>query len=135
MRPLWWRLGMKPLWWHLHPARLRRIYRRAGLLALTAISAGAISLWVTHLSAWPSLLTFLETMAPWTELPGVVRLRPSGASGECNIKGNISLNGERIFHVPGQEYYSVTVVDPHQGERWFCSQWEAWRAGWRKARR
>lgn len=29
----------------------------------------------------------------------------------CNIKGNISLNtGERIYHVPGQEYYSAAVI-------------------------
>jgi hypothetical protein len=126
---------MGPLWWHLHPVRRRRFMRRASLLGFTAIGAGAISLGLTHLSPWPLPLTFLETMAPRTQLPDVVRFRPSGASGECNIKGNISLSGERIFHVPGQEYYSETVVDPEKGERWFCSEGEAWRAGWRKARR
>ena len=109
--------------------------RRAGQLALAAIGSGALYLGLTSFSSWPSLPTFLETMAPRTQLPDVVRFRPSGASGECNIKGNISLSGERIFHVPGQEYYSETVVDPEKGERWFCSEGEAWRAGWRKARR
>ena len=53
----------------------------------------------------------------------------------CNIKGNISINtGERIFHVPGQEYYSRTIITPRYGERWFCSEQEAYAAGWRKAR-
>ena len=55
--------------------------------------------------------------------------------GSCNIKGNISIEtGERIFHVPGQEYYSATKISPQYGERWFCSEAEAWAAGWRKAR-
>jgi len=59
----------------------------------------------------------------------------SATSGECNIKGNISINsGERIYHVPGQEYYSATKISPQHGERWFCSEGEARAAGWRKAR-
>lgn len=59
----------------------------------------------------------------------------SGTQTDCNIKGNISIEtGERIFHVPGQEYYSATKISPQYGERWFCSEAEAWAAGWRKAR-
>jgi hypothetical protein len=54
----------------------------------------------------------------------------------CNIKGNISINsGQRIYHVPGQHYYSETTIRPEFGERWFCSEGEAQRAGWRRARR
>ncbi|MDX8480445.1 hypothetical protein RFN28_18530 [Mesorhizobium sp. VK24D] len=54
----------------------------------------------------------------------------------CNIKGNISYyGGERIYHVPGQEYYSETRINLLKGERWFCSEAEARSAGWRKARR
>lgn len=54
----------------------------------------------------------------------------------CNIKGNISIDsGERIYHVPGQEYYNSTVIRPEYGERWFCSESEARAAGWRRARR
>ncbi|MER8639315.1 hypothetical protein [Mesorhizobium sp. M1365] len=52
----------------------------------------------------------------------------------CDIKGNINERGERIYHMPGQEYYLATRVNPARGERWFCSQWEAWWAGWRKAK-
>lgn len=56
-------------------------------------------------------------------------------SGECNIKGNISMNtGERIYHVPGQRYYNDTVISTSHGERWFCSEEEARAAGWRKAK-
>ncbi|WP_446685988.1 hypothetical protein [Mesorhizobium kowhaii] len=42
--------------------------------------------------------------------------------------------GEHIYHVPGQEYYLATRINTARGERWFCSEWEAWWAGWRKAK-
>ena len=52
----------------------------------------------------------------------------------CNIKGNISFKGgERIYHVPGQEYYTETVITYTKGERYFCSEADARAAGWRKA--
>ena len=55
--------------------------------------------------------------------------------GDCNIKGNISIStGEKIYHVPGQEYYEETVISPEYGERWFCSEEEAMAAGWRKSK-
>lgn len=54
----------------------------------------------------------------------------------CNIKGNVSIgSGERIYHVPGQEYYDETRISPQYGERWFCSEAEARAAGWRRAGR
>ncbi|TPJ11444.1 hypothetical protein FJW04_24105 [Mesorhizobium sp. B2-7-3] len=59
----------------------------------------------------------------------------NAAPNGCNIKGNISMEtGERIYHMPGQRYYNDTDVNPAKGERWFCSQWEAWWAGWRKSK-
>lgn len=57
------------------------------------------------------------------------------APASCDIKGNISINsGERIYHVPGQEYYSETQIRTEFGERWFCTEAEARAAGWRKSR-
>ncbi|BCM19226.1 thermonuclease family protein [Mesorhizobium sp. J8] len=58
-----------------------------------------------------------------------------GGNGGCNIKGNISAGGERIYHVPGQRYYSVTIINETKGERWFCSEAEAIAAGWRRSKR
>ncbi|WP_234844164.1 sunset domain-containing protein [Sinorhizobium meliloti] len=60
---------------------------------------------------------------------------PMASGIGCDIKGNVSTTGERIFHVPGQEYYRETVVNPLRGERWFCSEEAAREAGWRKAYR
>lgn len=59
----------------------------------------------------------------------------AAVSPTCSVKGNISPNtGERIYHVPGQEYYSETRISLGMGERWFCSEAEAQQAGWRRSR-
>lgn len=60
-------------------------------------------------------------------------IQAQGASA-CNIKGNVSTRGERIYHVPGQKYYQETRISASHGERWFCSEEEARAAGWRKSR-
>ena len=51
----------------------------------------------------------------------------------CDIKGNISTSGEKIYHLPGCGSYAKTQIDEKRGERWFCSEKEAQEAGWRKA--
>lgn len=54
----------------------------------------------------------------------------------CNIKGNVSIDsGRKIYHVPGQEDYKATIISWNHGERWFCSEADAVRAGWRRAMR
>lgn len=56
-------------------------------------------------------------------------------SDEPVIKGNISVNsGEKIYHVPGGEFYDKTVIDEAKGERWFCTETEARAAGWRRSK-
>jgi endonuclease YncB( thermonuclease family) len=52
----------------------------------------------------------------------------------CRIKGNINDKGERIYHMPGSEAYEHTRINTNKGERWFCTQEEARKAGWRAAR-
>jgi len=61
--------------------------------------------------------------------------QPPEPEPECDIKGNISTSGERIYHLPGQFNYESTVISPQKGERWFCSEEEAVAARWRKAKR
>ncbi|MBB3993499.1 endonuclease YncB(thermonuclease family) [Sulfitobacter undariae] len=63
------------------------------------------------------------------------RTQPVQTNGTCNIKGNISAKGVKIYHVPGQYYYSRTRINERKGERWFCTEASARAAGWRKARR
>lgn len=56
-------------------------------------------------------------------------------STDCLVKGNISRDGTKIFHSPGQADYARTRVSVSSGERWFCSKSEAIEAGWRAAKR
>lgn len=52
----------------------------------------------------------------------------------CNIKGNVTFEGsEKIYHVPGCDYYEETRINTDYGERWFCTEAEAQAAGWREA--
>lgn len=67
--------------------------------------------------------------------PSAARL-VSSVSPSCRVKGNISIDtGERIYHVPGQKFYSQTRISQEYGERWFCSEAEARAAGWRRSKR
>lgn len=58
----------------------------------------------------------------------------ASSTAGCQIKGNISRNGTRIYHVPGQQDYDKTRISESNGERWFCTEDEAQAAGWRRAR-
>ena len=88
-------------------------------------------------SAPPPLAGFCRTsrsvQAPDPDLG--VRPIPAAARGDCAIKGNINARGERIYHLPGQQFYDVTRIDESAGQRWFCSEAEARAAGWRPALR
>lgn len=54
-------------------------------------------------------------------------------SSSCKIKGNINDKKEKIYHIPGCGSYKKTVINPEDGECWFCTEAEASAAGWRKA--
>ncbi len=72
---------------------------------------------------------------PWEWRRGKRIAANDNAPGQCHIKGNINRKGERIYHMPGQQAYGVTRINPAKDERWFCSEAEAEAAGWRKALR
>ncbi len=79
-----------------------------------------------------------DVVAPWDWRRGK-RIVDAGTAvkrpGRCSIKGNISRDGERIYHVPGGRFYDQTRINTSRGERWFCSEAEARAAGWRRSRR
>jgi hypothetical protein len=52
----------------------------------------------------------------------------------CLVKGNISANGARIYHVPGERSYARTRIDLAKGEAWFCDVPAAAAAGFRPQR-
>lgn len=52
------------------------------------------------------------------------------APAGCPIKGNITKNGH-IYHAPWSPWYARTRINEAKGERWFCSEGDAIKAGWR----
>lgn len=56
-------------------------------------------------------------------------------SGQGKIKGNISSEGEKIYHMPGGASYNRTKIDPSKGERYFHTEAEAQAAGFRRSQR
>lgn len=51
----------------------------------------------------------------------------------CTIKGNISSDGRKLYHLTNCPSYKATKIEESQGEKWFCSEPEAVQAGWTKA--
>jgi hypothetical protein len=72
-----------------------------------------------------------------TRVPSIETGCPNGCINPptgCNVKGNISFDtGEKIYHLPGDEFYTQTVINTDYGERWFCTPEEAEANGWRRA--
>ena len=70
---------------------------------------------------------------PWEYRARRWRPAEQTAPSGCPIKGNISANG-RIYHAPWSPWYDRTRINEAKGERWFCDETEAVRAGWRAPR-
>ena len=102
---------MRPLWWHLHPARLRRLYRLTGRLVLTAIGAGAVSFGLLNLSPWPPLLT----------------LKHLAALPNCNAARAVGLAPANR----GQPGYWPS--HDRDGDGKACEPWVRYGRSWRKA--
>lgn len=55
---------------------------------------------------------------------------PQSTGSHGLIKGNINSSGEKIYHVPGGQFYDKT-----DAEQWFSTEQEAQAAGYRKSKR
>lgn len=101
-----------------------------------AAAAAKVGLWAgTFQRPWEwraERSSIVEVPAPAAP---IAPLAAMPKAGKCDIKGNISNKGERIYHTPGQKFYSRTRISESKGERWFCSEAEARAAGWRRAMR
>lgn len=80
---------------------------------------------------------FLAALFITTILTSAMVVAPAYAAtskkpAACVIKGNINAKKEKIYHLPYCPSYKATKIDK-PGERYFCTEQEAVRAGWRKA--
>lgn len=78
----------------------------------------------------PSVMEFYLTQIAPTSLCPDGCIAPSS---DCKIKGDITLDGKKIYYVPGHLLYGQTRINPEDGERWFCTEEEARANGWRKS--
>jgi hypothetical protein len=62
---------------------------------------------------------------------GVQEDRPLGAYPR--IKCNYGRDGERIYHLPFDQQYDTTLIEPEKGEAWVATVAEAERLGFRRA--
>lgn len=54
---------------------------------------------------------------------------------DCVIKGNIDFPiNKYTYHLPGCRQYETAIVQEDKGEQWFCSESEAKKAGFTKAK-
>ncbi len=54
---------------------------------------------------------------------------------KCVIKGNIDKNSDRRnYYLPGCAQYQFTIVEKEIGENWFCSEKDAQKAGFTRAK-
>ena len=59
-----------------------------------------------------------QFVEPWNWRKGIRKVKEElDASQECLIKGNISSSGEKIYHIPGGQYYSRTKITKNKGEK------------------
>lgn len=79
--------------------------------------------------------TAVAPFAPQPAAPAAPAPQAPAAPEQCDIKGNINRQHEKIYHVPGGRSYDDTIIDEGKGERWFCTEQEAVEAGWRRAKR
>lgn len=112
-----WDQRRRRSWWH-------SFYRARLPISLALLSGASIGYVATE----------SQHRLPAVHYPDTSVTRGAERVAGCDIAGDINERGEHIYHVPGQEYYSATRINPARGQRWFCSEWEAWWAGWRKAK-
>lgn len=92
--------------------------------AYTKIEADARA---RRIGVWQS-----ETQAPWDYRAAKWQVAEDKAPEGCAIKGNVTRN-DRIYHMPWSPWYDKIRMDGDKGKRWFCSEDEAIKAGWRPA--
>jgi hypothetical protein len=51
----------------------------------------------------------------------------------CTIKGNVSVGGNKIYHLQSQTSWKGISIQIARGERWFCNEQEALNNGFRKS--
>jgi len=63
-----------------------------------------------------------------------VNIPTKESSIDCDIKGNINTQGDKVYHLKECLKYNTININPNKGEKWFCSAEEAEKDGWVKSK-
>src|SRR5262249_3559751 len=69
------------------------------------------------------------TAVPTTACPQGCSTAPVG----CTIKGDIAASGDKTYYLTTSSGYAAAASHASKGERWFWTEQEATRNGWKKA--
>lgn len=112
-------------------ASIQGVQSRKGLNSNKRIKGSIFENFI-KIGVFPIILLLIQEFNPSQSPPIIQSIIKPG----CKIKGNISYNtGNKLYHISGMEDYESTVIDLFKGERWFCTESEAIKNGWRKAPR
>jgi endonuclease YncB( thermonuclease family) len=115
-------------------ARAYTQYSRDYLAAEDIARLGQLGLWQgAALAPWDYRNAGFTAAAGPVE-PASPAAAPAEAPDGCAIKGNITGEGERVYHTPASPWYGRTRIETDRGERWFCDAATAEAAGWRPVR-
>lgn len=112
--------------------------RIAVVILIVALASGCAFNWITPEPV--SLPTVTPNPPPVTIDPNVLPEEvgeslpdPTPLPSCIIVKGNISRDGRKLYHLPGMSNYNQIKIDESVGEMFFCSEQEATDAGWTKA--
>jgi uncharacterized protein YgiM (DUF1202 family) len=54
---------------------------------------------------------------------------------KCTIKGNVNSKGNRIYHLPGGQFYKRIKIKRREGDRCFKTEEQAKKSGFRRSKR
>jgi len=74
----------------------------------------------------------LAGQLPWKWNQKTLQYRPRAEHAACLVKGIVTETGERLYFGPLDKAFESIEIDPEKGERLFCGDDEARRAGWRR---
>ena len=76
---------------------------------------GETETWAARRGVWRAEVVLSWEWRKGKRLGGTRTTARQESGGRCNIKGNISRNGTRIYHAPGGRYYDQTQINTTKG--------------------
>lgn len=130
----------KPLYvkvlYHIGSRSMGLVYSDQGLINAAMLASG----WAEYLDRESLHLQELITSSNQARekqigvFSGLCTQKTNPKKPACVIKANVTTNNIPTYHLPGCNSYTTVDVQLHHGDQWFCTEKEAVKAGFRKAK-